>query len=201
MLKNRVKRKIGIAAVSATALLFPVFTSGVATGHGFTQSPSSRQDACSTGKATNCGAIQWEPQSVEGPKGFPEAGPVDGKICSAQKDSFKELDDPRGGQWPATEVKAGQDFTFQWKITARHSTTSWRYFVTKDGWDPTKPLTRDQLEPAPFINVDYGGQQPPNTYTHTGKLPNKHGRHMILAVWDIADTANAFYSCSDVNFS
>nr|WP_308404804.1 lytic polysaccharide monooxygenase [Streptomyces sp. XM4011] len=25
------------------------------------------------------------------------------------------------------------------------------------------------------------------------------GRHLILAVWDVADTGNAFYSCSDVD--
>jgi chitin-binding protein len=37
--------------------------------------------------------------------------------------------------------------------------------------------------------------------SHSGKLPSgKSGRHMILAVWDIADTGNAFYQCSDVTF-
>ena len=28
----------------------------------------------------------------------------------------------------------------------------------------------------------------------------KSGRHMIVGVWTIADTANAFYSCADVEF-
>jgi hypothetical protein len=32
--------------------------------------------------------------------------------------------------------------------------------------------------------------------TPTGRT----GRHMILAVWTIADTGNAFYQCSDVSF-
>lgn len=201
MLKKRVKSTIGIAALSIAGLALPVFTSGVANSHGFVQSPASRQEACSNGTLNDCGAIQWEPQSAEGPKGFPEAGPVDGSICSAGKEGFSELDDPRGGQWPTTDVAAGQDFQFQWKITAAHSTTSFRYFVTKDGWDPNKPLSRDQLEPAPFVDVDYGGAQPPNTYTHDGTMPEgKTGRHVILGVWDIADTANAFYSCADVNF-
>ncbi|MCG9766566.1 lytic polysaccharide monooxygenase, partial [Vibrio alginolyticus] len=35
-------------------------------------------------KNNNCGAIQYEPQSVEGPDGFPETGPRDGKIASAE---------------------------------------------------------------------------------------------------------------------
>ncbi|GAK83866.1 chitin binding protein [Vibrio ponticus] len=33
-------------------------------------------------KNTNCGAIQYEPQSVEGPEGFPEAGPADAKLLA-----------------------------------------------------------------------------------------------------------------------
>ncbi len=28
----------------------------------------------------------------------------------------------------------------------------------------------------------------------------KSGKHVILAVWDVHDTANAFYSCADVKF-
>lgn len=43
--------------------------------------------------------------------------------------------------------------------------------------------------------------QPPATLSHTGTLPSgKSGHHVILAVWTIADTANAFYACSDVQF-
>lgn len=28
----------------------------------------------------------------------------------------------------------------------------------------------------------------------------KTGKHIILAVWNVADTTNAFYACSDVQF-
>ena len=199
MLSDRVKRTIGITAFGLVPLAIPIATAGVAQGHGYTQSPPSRADACAQGKAGDCGPIQWEPQSVEGPKGFPAAGPQN--LCSADHQQFAQLDDPRNGQWPATNVQAGQDFQFTWKITAAHATTSFRYFVTKDGYDPGKPLTRDQLGPEPFLALDYGGKQPPNEFSHNGKLPaGKHGRHMIYAVWDIADTGNAFYSCADVNF-
>ncbi|MFB9831571.1 lytic polysaccharide monooxygenase [Actinoallomurus acaciae] len=54
---------------------------------------------------------------------------------------------------------------------------------------------------TPFLQVNYGGARPPNPVTHTGTLPTRHGRRLILAVWDIADTGNAFYSCADVVFS
>ncbi|MGO4752139.1 lytic polysaccharide monooxygenase, partial [Streptomyces sp. 2MCAF27] len=42
---------------------------------------------------------------------------------------------------------------------------------------------------------------PPSTLSHSGAIPSrKTGRHLILAVWTVADTSNAFYACSDVQF-
>jgi chitin-binding protein len=161
----------------------------------------SRQKQCQNGTQTNCGAIQWEPQSVEGPKGFPAGGPADGRICSAGLSQFSELDNS-SRNWQRTNVRNGASFTFSWTFTAAHATTSFRYFVTRNGWNQAAPLTRAALEPAPFHAVPYNSQRPPWTLSHSGNLPTgKSGRHMILAVWDIADTGNAFYACSDVNFS
>ncbi|MGP2688349.1 lytic polysaccharide monooxygenase, partial [Serratia nevei] len=38
--------------------------------------------------------------------------------------------------------------------------------------------------------------------THQCNIPaDRSGSHVILAVWDIADTANAFYQAIDVNLS
>ncbi|KOT82492.1 chitin-binding protein, partial [Streptomyces rimosus subsp. pseudoverticillatus] len=51
--------------LAGTALLA---TSGSAQGHGYTDSPVSRQQLCGNGTVRNCGQIQWEPPSVEGPK-------------------------------------------------------------------------------------------------------------------------------------
>ncbi|QEU89570.1 lytic polysaccharide monooxygenase auxiliary activity family 9 protein [Streptomyces kanamyceticus] len=175
-------------------------TSGSAQAHGYTDSPVSRQQLCGNGTVRNCGQIQWEPPSVEGPKGFPARGPGDGRICAGGIGRFSELDDPRGGNWPTTKLTAGQSHTFVWRITARHSTTDFRYYITKDGWDPTKPLTRADLDPQPFLTVPFGGRQPGSTVTHDGVLPQKSGHHLILGVWTIADTGNAFYACSDVRF-
>lgn len=187
---------IGLAIAGAS-----MFATSSAGSHGYTDNPISRQKLCANGTVTGCGAIQYEPQSVEAPKGFPAAGPADGKICSGAHDNFAALDDPRGGSWPATKVTAGQGFSFRWQFTARHATTDFRYYITKNGWDPTKPLTRAALESQPFMTVPYGGQQPPATLTQQGTIPTqKTGRHIILSVWNIADTGNAFYACSDVQF-
>ncbi|MFE7749377.1 lytic polysaccharide monooxygenase [Streptomyces sp. NPDC057428] len=195
-------RKRASAAVIGLAIAgVSMFATGSASSHGYTDTPISRQKLCANGTVTNCGNIQWEPQSVEGPKGFPAAGPADGKICSGGNSQFAQLDDPRGGGWPATEVTSGQGYSFRWQFTARHSTSDFRYYITKNGWDSTKPLTRAALESQPFMTVPYGNQQPPATLTHQGSMPTqKTGKHIILAVWNVADTTNAFYACSDVQF-
>ncbi|CAM5546740.1 lytic polysaccharide monooxygenase [Streptomyces atroolivaceus] len=195
-------RKRASAAVIGLAIAgVSMFATGSASSHGYTDSPISRQKLCANGTVTGCGNIQWEPQSVEGPKGFPAAGPADGKICSGGNGTFAQLDDPRGGNWPATKVTAGQGYSFRWQFTARHSTSDFRYYITKNGWDSTKPLTRAALESQPFMTVPYGNQQPPATLTHQGSMPTqKSGKHIILAVWNVADTTNAFYACSDVQF-
>lgn len=196
MRKKRISAAVLGLAVAGVSLL----ATGSANSHGYTDSPISRQKLCQNGTVTGCGGIQWEPQSVEGPKGFPGAGPADGKICAGGNGGFAQLDDPRGGNWPATSVTAGQSYSFRWQFTARHSTSDFRYYITKNGWDPTKPLTRAALDPQPFMTVPFSGQ-PPATLVHQGTMPaGKTGKHIVLAVWNVADTPNAFYACSDVKF-
>lgn len=48
--------------------------------------------------------------------------------------------------------------------------------------------------------MPFGGRLPGSTVSHAGVLPQKSGKHIILGVWTIADTGNAFYACSDVRF-
>lgn len=195
----RRNRKLLLAATAVTGVAVPLAIAGVAFGHGYTDSPESRQAKCATGEVSDCGAVQHEPQSVEGPKGFPAAGPADGSICSAGLEGFKQLDDPRGGAWPATTMNPGQQ-TFHWNLTAPHATATWEFFITKDGWDPAKALTRADLETTAFFTQDDGGARPGNSVDLVVDVPEKTGRHLILGVWTIADTDNAFYACSDVAF-
>lgn len=68
----------------------------------------------------------------------------------------------------------------------------------KKGWDPNKPLTRAELEPIGTVKHD--GSAASNNLTHTINVPtDRNGYHVILAVWDVADTSNAFYNVIDVN--
>ncbi|MGW3497204.1 lytic polysaccharide monooxygenase auxiliary activity family 9 protein [Streptomyces sp. NPDC001020] len=192
---------VGLATAGTFAL-----SSGTAGAHGYTDQPLSRQKMCAAngGIVSGCGDIQWEPQSVEGPKGFPALGPSDGQICSAGHANFGALDQPKtpsGADWPTTRVVGGQSYTFRWQFTASHATTDFRYYVTKQGWNQNRALTRADLDTTPFLTVPYDGRRPPYTFSHTGTLPTGlSGHHLILGVWTVADTANAFYSCADVTF-
>ena len=98
-------------------------------------------------------------------------------------------------------MTGGQSYTFRWQFTAMHATTDFKYYVTKQGWNQNHNLARSDLNTTPFLTVPYNGQRPPATLSHSGTLPSGlTGHHVIVAVWTIADTANAFYACSDVTF-
>ncbi|MEU9476797.1 lytic polysaccharide monooxygenase [Streptomyces sp. NPDC048191] len=200
----RTKTKLSAVVLGVvTAGAFALSTGG-ASGHGYTDLPVSRQKLCANGTVTGCGDIQYEPQSVEGPKGFPAAGPADGQICNGGLSRFAQLSSPAtpsGGAWPTTRVTGGQTYTFRWQFTAMHATTDFKYYVTRQGWNQNHALSRSDLNLTPFLTVPYNGQRPPATLSHRGTLPSGlSGHHVIVAVWTIADTGNAFYACSDVTF-
>lgn len=172
-----------------------------ANAHGYVESPASRAYQCKLQLNTQCGSVQYEPQSVEGPKGFPESGPPDGHIASANKSTFFELDQQSPSRWNKLSLKTGAN-AFTWNLTARHSTTSWRYFITKQGWNETQPLSRASFDLTPFCQYNDGGAIPAAKVTHQCNIPvDRSGSHVILAVWDVADTGNAFYQAIDVNLS
>lgn len=169
-----------------------------ASAHGYVDSPASRAIQCKSGVNKDCGQIVYEPQSLEAPKGFPAAGPADGKIASAAG-AFPKLDEQSSTRWSKVSITPGTK-TITWKFTANHATSKFHYYITKPDWDPNKPLTRDQLDLTPFCTLEYEGNKPPAALSHDCEVPVRTGYHIILAVWDVADTANAFYNVIDVDF-
>jgi predicted carbohydrate-binding protein with CBM5 and CBM33 domain len=165
-MRKRVTLPIAVCAAIAS-----VFIAGPASAHGYISSPPSRQALCARGVVTNCGDIQYEPQSVEAPKGS--------KLCSGGNSRFTVLDD-NSRNWPATTV--GTSVTFNWTLTARHATSTWQYFIGN----------------TQIASFDDGGRQPGATVAHAVNFGGFTGRQTVLAVWNIADTVNAFYSCVDV---
>ncbi|WP_394149307.1 N-acetylglucosamine-binding protein GbpA [Vibrio maritimus] len=148
----------------------------------------------------NCGSVQWEPQSVEGPEGFPEAGPPDGQIASAGLSQFSPLNEQTADRWVKRPIQSGMQ-NFEWTFTANHVTRDWKYYITKPNWNPNQALTRDSFDLNPFCVVDGNMQKPPKLTTHQCNVPARDGYQVILAVWDVGDTAAAFYNVIDVQFS
>ncbi|WP_144034678.1 lytic polysaccharide monooxygenase [Sporosarcina sp. P16b] len=172
---------------------FP-FTNQVS-AHGYVSQPENRALLCKQGDNRNCGRIIYEPQSLEASGNFPIGGPADGKIASAN--IFFELDTQTRLRWHKVALKSG-DYQFKWKFTAPHVTSSWEYYITRTGWDTNQPLKRADFQK--FCAVDGKKQKPPSEVTHTCNLPERTGYHVILAVWNIGDTQNAFYNVIDVDF-
>ncbi|KAN0060462.1 hypothetical protein ACQY0O_007793 [Thecaphora frezii] len=168
--------------------------------HGYVSSPPSRAALCKQeGSPTACGAIQYEPQSVEAPKGLPFSRTNDGHLCSAGVDRFPELDRQGATAWKHQKLLDA----FQWNILVPHATTDFKYFITKPDWDSNKKggLMRSDLEEEPFLQVKMNGKVPGNQVTHkVANLPDRKGYHMVYAVWTIDNTANAFYQCIDLDF-
>ena len=56
------------------------------------------------------------------------------------------------------------------------------------------------LDLVPFYVKNDGGARHGTSVTHEANVPtDRNGYHLILAVWEIADTGNAFYQVIDVN--
>lgn len=177
--------------------------------HGYVETPPARgyqgqldKEILGWTDALNVyGNVITNPQSLEAPKGFPQEGPSDGRIASAnggfgQIGDFV-LDNQTSDRWKKTDINTGLN-TFTWHYTAPHKTTKWHYYMTKPGWNQNEPLNRDGLELIGIVEHD--GTTASNNLSHTITVPqNRVGYNVILAVWDVADTPNAFYNVIDVN--
>jgi len=133
--------------------------------------------------------------------------PADGKIASAGQLTGAFLDNP-GSHWRKHEVTSRETLSVSWGFSAVHKARRWNYFITKADWNPDQVLTRDQFEPTPFYMVEvqiqpYWGRDdmiPANPTTHQVPLPNREGYHVMLAVWEVADTSMGFYQVVDLDF-
>ncbi|MGG5358928.1 hypothetical protein IGI57_001981 [Enterococcus sp. DIV0213j] len=203
------KKKLSLLLLSA-GITGAVFMNSVdADAHGYVEAPPSRGYQGVLDRSTigydaafkHYGAVITNPQSLEAPKGFPQGGPADGRIASAnggfgQIGDFV-LDNQTASRWTKQEVKTGP-MNITWRYTAAHSTAKWHYYMTKPGWNPDQPLARENLEEIAVI--DHDNSSASNNLTHNISIPeNRLGYHVILAVWDVADTSNAFYNVIDVN--
>jgi chitin-binding protein len=188
----------------------------LAHAHGSLETPVSRiyncyQEGAENPKSTACKAAQ----SAGGTQAFYDWSGVrqgeandnhrqvvpDGQLCSGGGNLFRGFDLVRG-DWPKTSIvpTVSGDYTFVWKAPARHATSYFRYYITKDGWNPNLPLKWSDL--SEFAQVTgSAAQQSGDQYRMTVKLPKGlTGPRIIYGVWQRADSKEAFYACADVIF-
>ncbi|WUD77641.1 lytic polysaccharide monooxygenase [Streptomyces sp. NBC_00510] len=207
-------RHVLSSVVAGTAALLPLALAGPAAAHGAPVSPVSRAAACASGSgqyvgtaacraaaAANGGSrpfADWDNLRVAGVAGRDRQVIPDGKLCSGGLAAFRGLDLPRS-DWPATRLTPGAAFTMAYGTTIPHQGT-FRLYLTKEGYDPTRPLTWSSLASDPFVKVT----DPPvsgGAYRIGGRLPsNRTGHHVLFTIWQNSSTPDTYYSCSDVVF-
>lgn len=201
-----------IIAVGAAGLMMTV-PAVPAEAHGAMANPISRTAACGPeggrfARSTACRAAKavsdakalraWDNLRVAGVAGRDRQVIPDGKLCSGGLDAYKGLDLARP-DWPATRLNSGARFTFSYRETIPHPGT-FKLYVTKNGYQPTRRLRWSDLESRPFAAV----KNPPirgGSYIIKARLPRgKSGRHMIYTIWQNSGSPDTYYSCSDVVF-
>ncbi|MEU4062958.1 lytic polysaccharide monooxygenase [Streptomyces wedmorensis] len=204
-------RRTATATATAALVLSGLAVAPGAFAHGSMTDPVSRVAGCyaegpEAPKSAACRAAvaasgtqafyDWNAVNIANAAGQHRRLIPDGKLCSAGNDKYRGLDLARA-DWPASRMTAGAH-TFRYKGTAPHR-GSFALYVTKDGYDPTKPLKWSDLEEKPFATVTDPGMEN-GDYVFRGTVPKKSGRHLIYSIWQRSDSPEAFYTCSDVVF-
>ncbi|ANW20921.1 lytic polysaccharide monooxygenase auxiliary activity family 9 protein [Streptomyces clavuligerus] len=199
------------AALGVVPLALTALTVTPAAAHGSMLDPVSRVSACfaegpESPDSAACKAMvaaggtqplyDWNEVNIGDAAGRHRQIIPDGKLCSVGRDKYKGLDAPRA-DWPSSPMAAGSK-TFRWRATAPHRGTL-ELYITREGYDPTKPLKWSDLEAQPFAKVT-DPRLENGSYVFDGQVPNRTGRHLIYSILQRSDSPEAFYTCSDVVF-
>ncbi|EPD66492.1 MULTISPECIES: lytic polysaccharide monooxygenase auxiliary activity family 9 protein [Streptomyces] len=203
--------RTALTAALVTPFLLPLWAANPAQAHGAPTDPVSRVYACSpdggsSGSAACRAAIaanggpftMWDNLRVPDVGGRDRQVIPDGKLCSGGLPAYKGLDLARS-DWPSTTLTPGATMTMKYASTIPHTGT-FKLYLTKQGYDPKKPLTWSALAEQPFAAV----RDPALTsgaYRITAKLPSdRTGHHVLYTIWQNSSTTDTYYSCSDVVF-
>jgi len=204
--------RAALAAAVAVPSLLTVWAAGPARAHGAPTDPVSRVYACSpeggaVSRSAACRAAvaangapftAWDNLRIANVNGRDRQVVPDGGLCSGGLPAYRGLDLARS-DWPSTRLTPGATLTMRYSSTIPHTGT-FQLYLTKAGYDPSKPLTWSDLPDRPFASV----KDPALTngaYRITAKLPSdRSGRHVLYTVWRNTSTPDTYYSCSDVEF-
>ncbi|CAM5388959.1 GlcNAc-binding protein A [Streptomyces alboniger] len=200
-----------VAMTAASPLLLGVWAAAPAVAHGAPTDPVSRVYGCSpdggeAGTAACRAAVAangapftaWDNLRVANVNGQDRQTVPDGQLCSGGLPAYRGLDLARA-DWPSTRMTPGASLTMRYASTIPHTGT-FKFYLTKPGYDPTKPLTWSDLPEKPFAQVT----DPTLTngaYRLDATLPSdRTGRHVLYTIWQNSSTPDTYYSCSDVVF-
>lgn len=205
-------RRTAAAAALVAPFLLTVFAAAPAQAHGAPTDPVSRVYACSPDGGSPSGSTAcraavaangapftaWDNLRIANVNGRDRQTIPDGELCSGGLPAYQGLDLARS-DWPSTKLTPGAALTMKYVSTIPHTGT-FRLYLTKPGYDPTKPLTWSDLAEQPFAEVKdpvlTGG-----AYRISAKLPSdRTGRQVLYTIWQNSSTADTYYSCSDVVF-
>ncbi|MDO0910797.1 lytic polysaccharide monooxygenase [Streptomyces sp. DT2A-34] len=204
--------RTALAATAVTPLLLTLWAAGPAHGHGAPTDPVSRVYGCSpdggsTSRSAACRAAvasngrpftAWDNLRIAHVNGRDRQVVPDGQLCSGGLPAYRGLDLARA-DWPSTRLTPGSALTMRYVSTIPHTGT-FKLYLTKPGYDPTKPLTWSDLPEKPFAEV----KDPALTdgaYGIRATLPSdRAGRHVLYTIWQNSSTPDTYYSCSDVVF-
>lgn len=204
------KKTIKVCGVSAVAL-GSLLLASQAFSHGYISSPKSRvlqckengiesptAPACIAAKAAgNGGLYTIQEVAVGGVRDNHQFFIPDGRLCSAGRSNLFGMDLGRT-DWLATNVSAGP-LQFVWTNTAAHKSMYFRYYITREGYNPSQPLRWSDL-----VQIHQTGKEPQEAISrHTVQMPQRTGRHIVYSIWQRdweLDAAEGFYQCVDVNY-
>ncbi len=226
-MRKRTRLTLAGVASAVAALAATVLFAAPASAHGAMMMAGSRTFLCYEDGITSTGQIVPQNQACQSAVAVSGTTPLynwfavgnrsgttsgetsalipDGKLCSGNSNYYDFSGfDQVNGNWPVTHLTSGATIQIQYNKWAAHPGTISLY-ITKDGWDQTKPLTWADLESVPFSTVtnppSVGNAGSINSYYYwNATLPVKTGRHIIYSIWARSDSVETFYGCSDVVF-
>lgn len=128
----------------------------------------------------------------------------DGRICDGNGGGPYDFEpyNMMRDDWPLTHLTAGVTYQFRHNNWAAHP-GRFDVYLTRQGWDPSAPLSWDDLE---LIDTAVNPPQtgPPGALEYyfwdTTFPDNRSGRHLVFTHWVRSDSPENFYSCSDIVF-
>ncbi|MGX7825402.1 lytic polysaccharide monooxygenase auxiliary activity family 9 protein [Actinokineospora sp. 24-640] len=190
---------------------------GVASAHGSTTDPASRNYGCwqrwghdfqNPAMATqdpmcwqawqdNTNAMwNWNGLYRENLQGNHQGAIPNGQLCSGgltDNGRYRSMDKP--GRWQAATKP--RQFTLTVTDQARHGADYIRVYITRQGFDPTtQTLGWSNLEHV----TQTGRYAPDGAYRVNVNAGTRTGRHVVYTIWQASHMDQSYYFCSDVIF-